>query len=97
MALQKIRLGTNDDGTPQYHYIADGPVVFTGPVTGTVTLPDGRIVDVTEPFVEVADEAEALALSDAIGQRHVEEGHPLFVNDPTMPSDGFVHTPSSEV
>lgn len=94
--IQKIRLGTNEDGTPLYHYIADGPVVFTGPITGEVTLPDGRVVDVTEPFVEVADADDALALSDAIGARHVEEGHPLFVNDPTMPNDGFVHIPSSE-
>jgi hypothetical protein len=96
MAIRKIRLGTNEDGTPLWHYEADGPVVFTGPITGTVELPDGTVVDVTEPFVEVADEAEALALSDAIGERHVAEGHPLFVQDPNMPSDGFVHTPSTQ-
>ena len=93
--IQKIRLGTNEDGTPLYHYIADGPVVFTGPITGEVTLPDGREVDVTEPFVEVADDAEALALSDAIGARHVAEGHPLFLGDATVPDDGFVHVPST--
>lgn len=95
MAIQKIRLGTNEDGTPLYHYHCDGPVVFTGPITGSVTLPDGRVLDVTEPFVAVEDEAEALLVADAIGARHVEEGHPLFVADPTTPNDGFTYTPST--
>jgi hypothetical protein len=97
MALTKIRLGTNEDGTPLYHYIADGPVVFTGVARGLVTLPDGTEVDVTDDFVEVASEAEALVLSDAIGQKFVDEGHPLFVADPTLPDDGFTFTPSTEV
>lgn len=93
--MKKIRLGTNEDGTPLYHYEAEPgeSVVFTGPISGTVELPDGTTVDVTDPFIGVADEATALAVSDAIGERHVAEGHPLFADEP----HDFVHVPSSEV
>ena len=56
-----------------------------------VELDDGRVI----VFFWVADDAEALALSDAIGARHVAEGHPLFLGDATVPDDGFVHVPST--
>ena len=96
--MHKIRLGTNEDGTPLWHYQFDPDevAVFTGPITGTVTLPDGQVVDVSDTFVAVPDQATADAVSDAIGQRHVEEGHPLFTGDPDVPSDGFVFVPTTE-
>lgn len=79
MGLQKIRLGTNEDGTPQWLYSNDDPkahLVITGPITGDVTLKDGTTVNVTDAVIEVKSEKQALAVSDAIGQRYVEEGHP---------------------
>lgn len=66
MALQKIRLGTNDDGTPLYHYASDGHVILTGPATGIVTLPDGSTVDVTDAVVEADSPEHAQAIADAI-------------------------------
>lgn len=89
MTVIKTRLGTNEDGTPLYHYHSDGPLVMTGPVTGQVRLPDGTVYDVSEPFIEVAPGHE-LALSDAIAERHVRDGHPR--HDAEHP---FVHTPST--
>lgn len=89
MALQKIRLGDNEDGTPHYFYRQTDPsvpVIVTGPISGTVTLPDGTVYDVTDAVIEVAPGHE-LHVSDAIGARHVAEGHPR--------SDSFVHVPSS--
>lgn len=89
MTLSKIRLGTNDDGSPQYHWTQDDPtkaVVFTGPITGPVTLADGTTIDVTDAFVEVDSPAQAAELSDAIGARYVDEGHPSDV--------GFEHVPT---
>ena len=66
MSLQKIRLGTNEDGTPQYHYISDGAVVLTGAATGTVTLPDGTEVDVTDTVVEAKSPEHAEQIAAAI-------------------------------
>lgn len=90
--MKKIRLGTNEDGSPLFHYEAEPgeSVVFTGPISGAVQLPDGSIVDVTDPFVAVKDDQQALAVSDAIGARHEAEGHPLFADEPF----DFVHIPS---
>ena len=65
-------------------------VLLTGPIKGTVTLPDGRTFDVNADMIEVEDVATALAISDAIGKRHEERGHPN--HDPDEP---FIHTPSS--
>lgn len=42
-------------------------VVLTGPITGTVTLPDGEVIDVTQPVVAVRDEAHAAEVAHAIG------------------------------
>jgi hypothetical protein len=55
--------------------VSTGHVVLTGPITGTVTLTDGTVVDVTQPVIEVeADHAAEVA--DLIGQRYADEGHP---------------------
>jgi hypothetical protein len=69
----------------QASYASDGAVVITGPITGTVTLPDGAVYDVTKPVIEVhPDHAQAVA--DAIGDRYAEEGHPALADGAT-----FVH------
>jgi hypothetical protein len=91
MALHKIRLGTNEDGTPHYFYQQDDPsipLVITGPITGSVATSDGTTYDVSDPVIEVQPGHE-LEVSDLIGQRHADEGHPL--HDADKP---FVHTPS---
>jgi hypothetical protein len=56
--------------------VSEGHVVLTGPITGTVTLDDGTVVDVTQPVIEVADKAQADAVAHQIGQRYAAEGHP---------------------
>jgi hypothetical protein len=85
-------VATNPDGTPLLHYISDGPVVITGPISGDVVLPDGEHVDVTAPLVEARDDEHAAAIASAIGDRHEVEGHPDFVRDPDVDSFGFVHS-----
>ena len=97
MAVHYDHIGFNEDGTPRFHIWSDNPdahLVITGPIVGTVDV-DGASVDVSAPVIEVASQAQALAVSDAIGARHVAEGHPDFVNDPSVDSFGFVHVPSS--
>lgn len=94
--MDKIRLGTNEDGSPHYLYHAPGEhLVYTGPnISGPVTLADGSEVDVTELFV-VADTPEhALAISDAVGKHFADNGHPGHVGDngEQLP---FVHTPAA--
>jgi hypothetical protein len=86
MALEKIRLGTNEDGTPHYLYRSDGPVVVTGPITGRVSTADGTEYDVSEAVIEVASVEHAGHVSHAIGRRHEAEGHPLHAAE-----DPFVH------
>lgn len=76
MALTVTKIGTNEDGTPHYHYQSDGHVVFTGPVTGPVTTADGTTYEVSPAVIEVASEEHAAEVSDLIGQRHATDGHP---------------------
>lgn len=52
-----------------------GHVVLTGPITGTVELEDGTVVDVSPGFIEV-DPDLADEIADKIGRRYAEEGHP---------------------
>jgi hypothetical protein len=90
--MKRTRLGTNEDGSPQYHYEAeDGEVlVFTGRnITGTVEVA-GAEYDINDQFTAVPDEATAAAVADAVGARFESEGHPLFAAEP----HDFVHTPS---
>lgn len=93
MTVEKIRLGNNEDGTPHYLYRSTDPnahLVVTGPISGAVTV-NGSQVDVTDAVIEVVDEVTALAVSDAIGERHAAEGHPLFTEE----AHDFVHIPST--
>lgn len=89
MTLTKTNIGTNDDGTPRYHFHSDGHVVYSGPITGHVETADGTRYDVSDHFVEVhpghADEVAHL-----IGERYAAEGHPRH-------TDGtpFVHEPKA--
>lgn len=69
MAMQRIRVGTNEDGSPHYLYRGEN-VVFTGTQTsGVVTLEDGSEVDITEPFVEANDLEHAEAIATAIDKQ----------------------------
>lgn len=82
--------GRNEDGTP--HYVIEAEpgehVVITGPIVGAVDVA-GESIDVSAPFVVVDSPEKALAVSDAIGARYAEEGHPGHEADKE-----FVHTPS---
>lgn len=50
--------------------------VLTGPIQGTVTLPDGTEVDVSAPVITVTDQKTADAVAHAIATRYATEGHP---------------------
>lgn len=93
MAIEKINIGTNPDGSAHYliRSTTDAPLLITGPITGTVELPDGSVYDVTPDVIEVWPEAgHELAISDAIGARHETEGHPGHGG-----GEPFIATPSS--
>lgn len=93
MAVHYDHIGSNEDGSPRFHVYSDDPaahLVMTGPIVGNVEV-DGQLVDVSAPFIEVDSPETALKVSDAIGERHVREGHPTFVADPEKDSLGFVH------
>jgi hypothetical protein len=90
MALQKINVGTNEDGSPRWQYVnPDGHLVITGPITGEVTLADGSTVNVTPDVIEADSPEHALAVSDAIGRHYETYSHPLHDGD-----QPFTLTPS---
>jgi len=94
MALKVTRLGTNEDGTPHFLYEEDDPtrsLVLTGPIQGTVVA-NGTEYNVSDVLISVKAE-DAIAVSNAIGERHIAEGHPAFANEPF----DFVHEPTTEV
>ena len=78
MTLSKTYSHQNPDGTAHYVYASDKPLVYTGPISGLVTLPDGTVYDVTEAVIEVESEEHAAHVSDAIGKRYAVEGHPVL-------------------
>lgn len=88
--------GFNEDGTPRLHIVSDGHVVLTGNIVGTVEV-GGKVIDVSAPAIEVESPEEGLLVSDAIGARHIAQGHPDFVADPDKDSFGFIHVDSSGV
>lgn len=95
MAIEQIRLGNNEDGTPHYLIRSDNPdahILFVGPhITGEVTLKDGTTVDVTPLAIEVKDEKQALAVDAAIGASYEAQGHPMH----GAGEAGFVHIPTT--
>lgn len=63
MTLQRFQIGTKPDGTPDWHYVSDGHVVFTDPsASGPVTLNDGTTYDVTPDVIEVQSHEHAKEL-----------------------------------
>ena len=89
--MSSVRVEVLEDGT--LHYISDGHVVVTGPVSGTVVV-DGETVNVTPAVIAVDSPETAIKVADAIGEKLQAEGHPAFLADPNVPNDGFVHIPS---
>lgn len=60
-------------------------VVLTGPISGTVTLPDGREIDVTGAAIYVDDQETADAVAAAIGQHsHCPERRPGTPSPPDL-------------
>lgn len=51
-------------------------VVITGPLTGTVQLEDGSIVDVTANEIEVDSPEKAAEVAHLVSLRYQDEGHP---------------------
>jgi len=53
--MAKTLIGKNEDGTPHFRYVFDGPegggVIRTGPIAATVALKDGTVYDLSEDFV----------------------------------------------
>jgi hypothetical protein len=96
MAITRTYTGQNPDGTPHFDIVADGPVILTGPVKGYITTADGTIYDVNEQFIEVAAD-HIDQVTDAIGMKHIEEGHPDFIADPLKDSWGFTFVDSQGV
>ena len=84
MALVKTNIGTTPDGKPLFH-VEGEHVVLTGPIVGTVTLPDGSEVDVTADVVAADSPEHAAQIAHAVSQRYADEGHPT---DPNFTYDG---------
>lgn len=63
------------------HIEADGHVVLTGPIQGTVTTADGETLDVSPVAVEVESPEKAAEVADLIGRRYATEGHPEDVEE----------------
>lgn len=65
-------------GQPALNYITEhaegGGVVQTGDITGTVTLADGTVYDVTPALIEHDDPEHGQQIADAIEARLIAEG-----------------------
>jgi hypothetical protein len=64
----------------------DKPVMFTGPVSKPVQLPDGTVVDVSPDFIELDSHEQAGLVSHLIGVAHETDGHP---NHLSRYADGY--------
>jgi hypothetical protein len=75
MALTKAQSGVNEDGTIRYHYTwnGEGGVLKTGPVSGSVTLSDGTVYNVTDEYIEHAP-GHASAIAFHISKMHEASG-----------------------
>lgn len=62
--------------------------VITGPIQGTVTLPDGTEVDVTSDVVLVDSQDMADAVAAAVGESYAKNGHPTDPNFTYIPPEG---------
>lgn len=61
-------------------------IVLTGPITGTVTLEDGTVVNVNDNVVAADNPEQAAEIAHLVGQRYADEGHPQV-------PEGFVYEP----
>lgn len=80
-----------DSGQPVYNVVETAKnkaVLITGPVQGSVTLADGRVVDVTHDVIAVDDVETAHEVAHRIGLKLELEGHPLHRPGEDEP---FVH------
>jgi hypothetical protein len=70
--MEIINVGTNEDGTPHLLYHAPGEHVVITPqgLSGSVTLPDGKIVDVSPRCIVVDSEAEGAEIVQALAEQH---------------------------
>lgn len=75
--MLKNLIGQNEDGTPRYNYVYDGPegggVLKTGPVSATIALKDGTVYDLTDEFIEHAP-GHAGPICHHIEKLHVRAG-----------------------
>ena len=71
-------------------------VVLTGPITGTVELSDGTVVDVSPVAVAADDELHAAEIAHAIGQHWSREEniHPAQRDDAGKVVEDFVYDDS---
>lgn len=69
--------------------MAERHVLFTGPITGEITLADGTTYDVSPMQIDCTSHEHVVELCHQIGLRHEINGHPevdgKFVYDPTPP------------
>lgn len=69
-------------------------VVLTGPITGSVTLPSGDVVDVSAPAVEARDAEHAAEIAHAIGLYWADPDTPAHPDHLERQDDGtIVETP----
>jgi hypothetical protein len=88
--MLKQQEGSNPDGTPHWHYTltqeehdAGYAALFTGPIAGTLSLPDGAAYDVSEDCIPVkAEHVGELHL--AIHRAHHAAGRFLDVPLPEL-------------
>jgi hypothetical protein len=75
--MEKVNTGTNEDGTPRFHYHAPGKhVVYVGrAINGSVKV-GNKTVDLGEDYVVADSEEHAAEIAHAIGEHLAENGHP---------------------
>lgn len=73
--MDKINVGTNDDGTPRHHYQGEHVVYVGRAINGTV-LVGGSEVSLADDFVEADSPEHAEEIAHAVAELLVAEGHP---------------------
>jgi hypothetical protein len=89
--MERILIGTDEDGNPRYHYHAPGEhVLLTAREHyGDVTLPDGTTYNVTPEAVVVESQLHGLQVAAVLEGKdpaHVTEEFVAQVNDPDVES-----------
>lgn len=75
--MSKVNIGTNEDGTPRFHYHhPDAHVVYVGrAIQGSVKV-GNKTVDLGEDYVVADSEEHAAQIAHAIGEHLAANGHP---------------------